>query len=41
MSPLLTHLVDNADLQPDEITALRELVDRLDAGGSRRPAGDD
>ena len=41
MAPLLTHLVDNADLQPDEITALRELVDQLDAGGSRRPAGDD
>jgi len=40
MAPLLTHLVDNADLQPDEITALRKLVDQLDAGGSRAPGED-
>lgn len=32
MAPLLTHLVDNSDLQPGEITALRELIDRLDTG---------
>lgn len=32
MAPLLTHLVDNSDLQPGEISALRELIDRLDAG---------
>lgn len=35
MAPLLTHLVDGADLQPDEITALRDLVDQLEAGNSR------
>jgi predicted transcriptional regulator len=32
MAPLLTHLVDNSDLRPDEITTLRELIDRLDSG---------
>ena len=32
MAPLLTHLVDNSDLQPEEISALRDLIDRLDAG---------
>jgi len=32
MAPLLTHLVDNSDLQPGEITTLRELIDRLDSG---------
>jgi BlaI family transcriptional regulator, penicillinase repressor len=40
MAPLLTHLVDKAHLRPDEITALRELVDQLDDGSSRRPKGD-
>ena len=35
MAPLLTHLVDNSDLQPDEVSALRELIDRLDAGDPR------
>ena len=35
MAPLLTHLVDNSDLQPDEISTLKELIDRLDAGGER------
>ena len=40
MAPLLTHLVDNADLQPEEITALRELVEQLDDGGSGRRKGD-
>ena len=40
MAPLLTHLVDSADLGPDEITALRELVDQLDDGDSRRRNGD-
>jgi predicted transcriptional regulator len=37
MAPLLTHLVDNSDLQPDEITALRELINRLDGGEMGRP----
>ena len=32
MAPLLTHLVDNSNLQPGEISALRELIDRLDSG---------
>jgi len=40
MAPLLTHLVDNADLQPEEITTLRELVEQLDDGGSGRRKGD-
>ena len=35
MAPLLTHLLDHADLRPDEITALRDLVDQLEAGNSR------
>ena len=39
MAPLLTHLVDSADLKPDEITALRELVDQLDGGNSRPAEG--
>jgi predicted transcriptional regulator len=30
MAPLLTHLVDNADLQPDELDALRQLIDQLE-----------
>ena len=34
MAPLLTQLVDNADLRPDELDALRELIDQLDAGDS-------
>ncbi len=41
MAPLLTHLVDNADLRPDEVDALRELIDQLDAGEPARPRGDD
>jgi len=41
MAPLLTHLVDNSDLQPDEISALRELIDRLDAGEQWSTDGDD
>ena len=41
MAPLLTHLVDSADLKPDEIAALRELVDQLDAGEPRGRKGDD
>jgi predicted transcriptional regulator len=32
MAPLLTHLVDNSDLRPDEISTLKELIDQLDAG---------
>jgi predicted transcriptional regulator len=40
MAPLLTHLVDNADLRPEEITTLRELVEQLDDGGSGRRKGD-
>ncbi|MEE4270726.1 MAG: BlaI/MecI/CopY family transcriptional regulator [Thermoanaerobaculales bacterium] len=35
MAPLLTHLVDHAELQPDEISALRDLVDQLEAKNSR------
>ena len=35
MAPLLTHLVDNSDLQPDEVSALRDLIDRLDTGEER------
>jgi len=35
MAPLLTHLVDNSDLQPDEISTLKELIDRLDGGDGR------
>ncbi len=41
MAPLLTHLVDSADLQPKEVTALRELVEQLDDGGLGRRKGDD
>ena len=37
MAPLLTHLVDNADLQPGEVEALRNLIDQLDTGDSRPP----
>lgn len=40
MAPLLTHLVDSADLKPEEITALRELVDQLDVGNPRPGKGD-
>ena len=40
MAPLLTHLVDNVDLGPEEITALRELVDQLDDGSSDRGKGE-
>jgi predicted transcriptional regulator len=35
MAPLLTHLVDQGDLRPDEVTALRELIDQLDDPESR------
>jgi predicted transcriptional regulator len=35
MAPLLTHMVDHSDLRPDEITALRNLIDRLDSGEPR------
>jgi len=35
MAPLLTHLVDHAELRPDEISALRDLVDQLEADTSR------
>lgn len=41
MAPLLTHLVDQADLAPDEINALKELVDRLDTGPDAPLEGDD
>jgi BlaI family penicillinase repressor len=40
MAPLLTHLVDSADLRPEEISALRDLVNQLDDGDSRPPKGD-
>jgi predicted transcriptional regulator len=39
MAPLLTHLVDSADLQPEEISALRELVDQLEADDPRTSGG--
>ena len=32
MAPLLTHLVDNSDLRPEEISALRDLINGLDTG---------
>ncbi|HSN57711.1 MAG TPA: BlaI/MecI/CopY family transcriptional regulator [Candidatus Sulfomarinibacteraceae bacterium] len=35
MAPLLTHLVSQADLEPDDLDALRELIDQLDSGESR------
>ena len=41
MAPLLTHLVDNSNLRPDEISALRDLIDRLDAGEPRAGRGED
>ena len=37
MAPLLTHLVDNSDLQTDEISALRDLIDGLDTGPTQTP----
>jgi len=40
MAPLLTHLVDGGDLKADEISALRDLVDQLEAAGSRRSGED-
>jgi len=41
MAPLLTHLVDNASLQPEEISALRDLVNQLDTGAPSHDKGDD
>ena len=41
MAPLLTHLVDNSDLQPDEISALRDLIDGLDTGPTQAPGEGD
>lgn len=41
MAPLLTHLVDNSDLRPDEISTLRDLIDRLDAGEPRTNGEED
>jgi BlaI family penicillinase repressor len=35
MAPLLTQLVDQAELSPDEISVLRELVDQLEADDAR------
>jgi len=40
MAPLLTHLVDHAELEPEEIAALRDLVEQLEAGNSRTSEGD-
>jgi predicted transcriptional regulator len=37
MAPLLTHLVDNSDLRPEEISALRDLINGLDTGVSPFP----
>jgi predicted transcriptional regulator len=30
MAPLLSHLMDSAELSPDDLVSLRKLVDRLD-----------
>ena len=35
MAPLLTHLIDGADLTPDEVSALRDLIGQLEAGTTR------
>lgn len=35
MAPLLTHLVNQGDLEPDDLSAVRELIDRLDATVAR------
>lgn len=35
MTPLLTHLVEAADLRPDELRSLRELVERRARGKER------
>lgn len=34
LTPLLTHLVDTSDLSTEDLSAVRELVDRLAARGS-------
>ena len=39
MAPLLTHLVDSADLRPEEISTLRDLVEQLDTDDSRTSEG--
>jgi predicted transcriptional regulator len=35
MAPLLTHLVNQGDLEPEDLSALRELIDQLDTDDSR------
>lgn len=40
MAPLLTHLVDNSDLRPEEISALRDLINGLDTGVTPFPDED-
>jgi BlaI family penicillinase repressor len=37
MAPLLTHLVNQADLEPEDLSTLRELIDRLDADTTPTP----
>ena len=39
LTPLLTHLVDSGGLSEEELTTLRELVDRLDGETARESAG--
>jgi predicted transcriptional regulator len=40
MAPLLTHLVDSADLGPEEIATLRDLIDGVDARRDPSPGGE-
>jgi predicted transcriptional regulator len=35
LAPLLTHLVNQGDLEPEDLSALRELIDQLDTDVSR------
>jgi predicted transcriptional regulator len=38
MAPLLTHLVNQGDLEPEDLGALRELIERLDAERAGAPS---
>ena len=39
MAPLLTHLVNQGDLEPEDLSALRELIDQLDSATTRNSGG--
>jgi BlaI family penicillinase repressor len=39
MAPLLTHLVNQGDLEPEDLSALRELIDQLDGDTTRNSSG--